>query len=160
MKAHLSDEELAEWLRGCAVEAESHLRECADCRAEAEALRAAIRVGRQWVGTRAERNQVFWMRQQRLIRERIEHRPPGFLPRGLVLATAAVVLCVMLFLTRSPRPTVPAGNDDADNVLLQQVESEVAQDYPSALAPAVLLSQERSAALSAGTAPNLNRTNR
>jgi len=160
MKPHLSEQEMAEWLLGSSTEAERHFRDCPDCYAEAEALRARIRLGRQWVNTKADRTEVFWARQRRLIQERIAHRQSVCFLRRAVLAAAAVLLCAALLLTRSPQPPVLAGDDAADNALLQQVESDVARDYPSALAPAVLLRQERSAALAAWAAQNPNRNHR
>jgi hypothetical protein len=49
-----------------------------------------------------------------------------------------------------------ANNDAADDVLLQQVQSDIERDYPAALAPAVLIDEERNSALSASAKRNSN----
>ena len=49
-----------------------------------------------------------------------------------------------------------ANNDAADDVLLQQVQSDIGRDYPAALAPAVLIDEERNSALSAGAKQSSN----
>ena len=63
---------------------------------------------------------------------------------------AAMVLVVSAaFLLTRPQPVQHANNDAADDVLLQQVQSDLGRDYPAALAPAVLIDEERNSALSA-----------
>ena len=152
MNPHLSEQELAEWLTGRSEQAESHFGHCPVCRAEAETLRAGIQLGRKQIQAAAQRDEAFWTRQRWQIREGMTRRRSALLLRRMALLATAVVLCAWLLLNRSPQPAAPAGNDEADSILLQQVQSEVAQDYPSALAPAVLLSQERAAAQPAARA--------
>jgi hypothetical protein len=159
MTPHLSEHEMAEWLLTGRTEAEGHLSGCPACYAEAERLRSAIRLGRQWVVNTAARDRQFWTRQRLSIRDRMARRQSAVLWRR-ALTAAAVLLCAALLLLRSPHSMPPVANDEADNALLQQVENDVAQDYPSALAPVALLTQERSAALTGRVTQDLDQTNR
>ena len=91
-----------------------------------------------------------------MIRQRLARH--HFAPYVRWVATAAMVLVVSaaLLLTRAPQPAQQANNDAADDVLLQQVQSDLGRDYPAALAPAVLIDVERNSALSASAKQNSN----
>ena len=60
-----------------------------------------------------------------------------------------VLVVSAAFLLTRPQPVQRANNDAADDVLLQQVQSDLGRDYPAALTPAVLIDEERNSALSA-----------
>ena len=131
-------------------------RVCDACRAEAEGVRTAISDCRELAQQAAEHDEIFWARQRLAIRQRLaRHR---FVPHLRWVATAAMVLVVSaaLLLTRAPQPVQQANNDAADDVLLQQVQSDLGRDYPAALAPAVLIDEERNSALSASAKQSSN----
>ena len=58
-----------------------------------------------------------------------------------------MVLIAALFLTRTPNPPQNSATEDADNALLQEVQGDLAREVPRALAPAVLIAEERNAIL-------------
>ena len=55
----------------------------------------------------------------------------------------ALVLITAIFLTRTPNPPQNKATEDADKVLLQEVQRDLAREVPEALAPAVLIAEER-----------------
>jgi hypothetical protein len=67
-----------------------------------------------------------------------------------------VLVVSAAFLLTRPQPVQRANDDAADDVLLQQVQSDIERDYPAALAPAVLIDEERNSALSAGAGQSSN----
>jgi hypothetical protein len=72
------------------------------------------------------------------------------------MAAMVLVVSAALLLTRAPQPVQQANNDAADDVLLQQVQSDIERNYPAALAPAVLINEERNSALSASAKRSSN----
>ena len=125
------------------------------CRAEAEGVRTAISDCRELVQQAAERDEIFWARQRLAIRQRLARH--HFVPHVRWVATAAMVLVVSAaFLLTRPQPVQRANNDATDDVLLQQVQSDLGRDYPAALAPAVLIDEERNSALSASAKRSSN----
>ena len=149
MNSHLNEEQFTEWLLGTNErETAEHLAACDTCRAESESLRTAIAGYREAANQAAERDAAFWARQRHTIHSR--NRSQRFVPYIRWAAAAVMVLVVLaaFVLTRSPQPAQRAKNDLSDDALLQQVENSLDRSYPAALAPAVLIDQERSRALS------------
>ena len=156
MNAHLNEQQFGELVLGTGnAEIAGHIEACDVCRAEAEGVRTAISDCRELAQQAAEHDEIFWARQRLAIRQRLaRHR---FVPHVRWVATAAMVLVVSAaFLLTRPQPVQRANNDAADDVLLQQVQSDLGRDYPAALAPAVLIDEERNSALSASAKRSSN----
>ena len=157
MNAHLNEQQFGELVLGTGnAESAGHIETCDVCRAEAEGVRTAISDCRELAQQAAEHDEVFWARQRFAIRQRLAgHR---LVPQVRWVAMAAMVLVVSaaLLLTRVPQPVQQANNDAADDALLQQVQSDLGRDYPAALAPAVLIDEERNSVLSASAKQSSN----
>ena len=153
MDTHLTEEQIAERLLGADDEAAAgHLEGCARCRAEVDSSRDSISGFCRSIHAAAERDPVFWAHQRAAIRERLLQRTARF-PRWAALAAAALLLLAVLLFTRPSQVHQTASNDAADDILLQQVAGDVERDYPQALGPAVLISQERSSVLAQKAQP-------
>ncbi|MGA2991663.1 MAG: hypothetical protein ABSD88_14405 [Candidatus Korobacteraceae bacterium] len=153
MNSHLNDEQLTEWLLGTNDdEAAQHLATCNACRTEGESLRNAIAGYCESAYRAAERDEAFWAKQRLAIRSRV--RSQRFVPYVRWAAAAVMILVAFaaFMLTRSPQPAQQAKNELSDDAVLQQVENSLDRNYPTALAPAVLIDQERSRALSSTSA--------
>ena len=110
---------------------------------EAEELLQSISIFRESLHAAAEREQSFWTKQQFALRERMA--TSNWSPLHWAWATAMVViLTVAIFLARSPNTPHNYVSEDADNALLQQVQGDISREVPQALAPAVLIAEERS----------------
>jgi hypothetical protein len=154
MNSHLNEEQFAEWLLETNDrETAQHLAACSTCRAEGESLRNAIDGYRESACQTAERDEAFWARQRLAIHSRSKSQ--RFVPYFRWAAATVMVLVVIaaFVLTRSPQPAQRAKNDLSDDALLQQVENSLDRGYPAALAPAMLIDQERSRALSSASTP-------
>ncbi len=149
MNAHLNEQQFGALILGTGSgEIAAHIDKCDACLAEVEHVRTAISAGGELVRQAAERDEIFWTRQRLAIRQRVASH--HFVPYVRWVATAAMVLVVSAaFLLTRPQPVQHANNDAADDVFLQQVQSDLGRDYPAALAPAVLIDEERNSALSA-----------
>jgi len=156
MNAHLNEQQFGESILGTGnEEIARHIEACGLCRAEAEGVRTAISDCRELAREGAERDEIFWTRQRLAIRQQLAR--PHFVPHVRWVAMAAMVLVVSAaFLLTRPQPMQRANHDAADDVLLQQVQSDLGRDYPAALAPAVLIDKERNAALSASAERSSN----
>ena len=157
MNAHLNEQQFGELVLGTGnAEIAKHIGMCDECRVEAEGVRTAISDCRESAQQAAEHDEIFWARQRLAIRQRLARN--RFIPHVRWVAMAAMVLVVSaaLLLTRSPQPVQQANNDAADDVLLQQVQSDIERNYPTALAPAVLINEERNSALSASAKRSSN----
>lgn len=149
---HLDEREFAECMLGTAGErARLHLESCVACRAETSAAKLAVADYRQAVLARTAHDEWFWLRQRHSIRRRLTgiHRRPVL--RWAATAAMVLVVCAAAMLTPSPRPVQQASNEAAEELLLQQVQSDLGRGYPLALAPAARIDQERSSVLAAGT---------
>ncbi len=138
---HLSDDELAQWLSGDAtVEGRAHVDECAECRAEAMALRDGI--SRYALALRGQAEGRMQGRPVRVTRM-LATRRLGWAGVALALLLAAPAAWVM-------RPHAgPAGQNGAgtqtaeepsqikmsDDELLDAVDRDLDRDVPQALAP-------------------------
>jgi hypothetical protein len=157
MSAHLNEQQFGDLILGTSNTATArHIEVCDVCRAEAETVRIAISRYRESVRQSAERDEIFWVRQRLAIkRRRARHHFAPYI-RWFAMAAMVLVVSAAFLVTRTPRPARLANTDEADNVLLQGVQSDVERDYPAALAPAVLIDEERNSALSASAEPSSN----
>lgn len=158
---HADEDQIAAWMLGVGSEEVSrHLETCGTCRAEADELRTGIGQFAASVHRLADRDSLFWSQQRFAIGSHLPANRPIRLLRWAWTAVVALVLAAMLLVTRAPRPQQQANGDVADDVLLQQVQSDIEQDFATALAPAVLISQERSATESTRVPADIGRPQR
>ena len=143
MSKHLSEDQITEWLLGASDDFVSrHLEMCDACSAEAERLRNTISCFRDSIHATAQRDHIFWTNQQLAMGQRASARG-WYSLRWAWVAAMAMVLIAALFLTRAPNPPQNTATEDADNALLQEVQGDLAREVPKALAPAVLIAEER-----------------
>jgi hypothetical protein len=117
-----------------------HLETCRACSVAAEELRSTISCFRDLIRAAAQRDNSFWREQQLAIREQVSDWYP--LHWAWVVAMVMVLITAVL-LTRTPTPPQNKGTEDADKALLQEVQGDLAREVPKALAPAVLIAEER-----------------
>jgi hypothetical protein len=140
---HLSQDQITEWVLGTSDEfALRHLETCEACSVEAAELRRTISSFRDSIHATAQRDQSFWQNQQLAIREQVSAR--DWYPIHWAWAVAMVmVLITAIFLTRPPNSPQNYATEDADKALLQEVQGDLGREVPQALAPAVLIAEER-----------------
>ena len=143
MNNHLSEDQVTEWMLGTRDDFVSrHLAACHACSVEAEELRSTISSFRDSLHAAAQRDQSFWRSQQLAIRQEVSAR--GWYPLHWAWVAAMVmVLITAIFLTRVPNPPQNIATEDADRALLQEVQGDLGREVPQALAPAVLIAEER-----------------
>jgi hypothetical protein len=124
-----------------------HLEICRACSVAAEELRSTISRFSDSIHATAQRDNSFWREQQLAISEHASARDWYPLHWAWV-AAMAMVLITAIFLTRPPNPPQNKATEDADKVLLQEVQRDLGREFPEALAPAVLIAQERNEILS------------
>ncbi|MBZ5538064.1 MAG: hypothetical protein LAO31_19085 [Acidobacteriia bacterium] len=144
MSNHLSRDQVTEWVSGTNEEGvKLHLEACDVCRFEVERVRATLAGFHDSVHALAQRDDSFWRRQQFAIRERLSVKS-WFPSASWVWATAMlVVLVASLLMMRTSRIPRYGTTEAADEILLQEVQGDIAREYPEALAPAVLIAEER-----------------
>jgi hypothetical protein len=103
-------------------------------------LRSTISCFRDSIHAAAQRDDSFWREQQLAIRGRVSDWYP--LHWAWVVAMVMVLITAIL-LTRAPNPPQNQATEDADKALLQEVQGDLAREVPEALAPAVLIAEER-----------------
>jgi hypothetical protein len=119
-----------------------HLATCPACSAAVEELRSAITGFRDAIHATAQRDQSFWRNQQLAIRQQAS--ASGWYPLHWAWVAAMVmVLITAVFLMRAPNPNQNTATEDADNALLLEVQGDLGREVPKALAPAVLIAEER-----------------
>ncbi len=134
MKQHLSPQQINQWVVGerC-TEAQQHMLDCPECRAEAVRLEGALGdfrgAVRRWSnGELCAPPQIDWEKS----------RPGSWLGwRNLAMLAAAVILCLaaVLFATRFT-PSHPATDTAATDVaLLKQINAEVSETVPGPMQP-------------------------
>lgn len=151
IRAHLTDEELAQALTSPGKALLAHLDLCDDCRSEVERLRRVLE--RQ----SAESNppQEFWQQQRMRIWQRIQAKEssPARAPHLAWAALAAMLALGGLWISdaRTPEQTAPVTSHSQidDDELMVAVERIGQTDMPEALEPASLLARE----MSKGTKP-------
>ena len=129
MTAHLNDERLAQWVLGDHdADAAHHLAHCDACRASVVEVGTYIGNYRDAVLSGSDRAQIFWAKQRRAVHERLRERRLIPVLRWAYAATMVLVLCAAFLVTRMPRPQRQVVTpDSADDVLLQQIENDVAR---------------------------------
>ena len=147
MNKHLSEDQITDLVLGNSDEfVFRHLEACQVCSGEAEELLRTISSFRDSIHAAAQREQSFWKSQQLALRERLSAR--DWYPLHWAWAVAMVMVLIMaIFLTRTPNAPQIYPSEDADKALLQEVQGDLAREVPEALAPAVLIAEERSAIL-------------
>jgi hypothetical protein len=145
---HLSEDQITDWMLGARDNFVSrHLETCHACFVAAEELRSTISCFRDSIHATAQRDNSFWREQQLAISEHASARDWYPIHWAWVVAMA-MVLITAIFLTRPPNPPQNKATEDADKVLLQEVQRDLGREFPEALAPAVLIAQERNEILS------------
>jgi hypothetical protein len=140
---HLSEDQITQWVLGTRDEyVLRHLESCEVCSREVEGLGNATTSFRDSIRAAAQRDRSFWQSQQLAIRERLSARDWYPLHWAWV-AAMIMVLIAAIFLTHPPKAPQNSASEDADNALLQEVQSDLGRDVPQALAPAVLIAEER-----------------
>ena len=148
MNNHLSEDQTTEWALGTSDEhVFRHLETCAACAREADELRSALAGFRDAVHTTAGRDASFWKSQQLAVSERLSTQDWYPLHWAWVVAMV-VVLITAILLIRTPNVPKNRVSEDADNALLQAVQRDLSREVPEALAPAVLIAEERNEILS------------
>ncbi|MGD0130227.1 MAG: hypothetical protein ABSF46_33335 [Terriglobia bacterium] len=143
MNNHLSENQITEWALGTSDEhVLRHLETCSACSREVEELRSALAGFRDGVHASARRDLGFWRSLQLAVCERLPAQDWYPLHWAWVLAMV-VVLITAILLTRAPSVPKNYLSEDADNALLQAVQGDLSRDVPQALAPAVLIAEER-----------------
>jgi hypothetical protein len=144
MSSHLSAYQINEWIVGTdEAGAGRHLETCDACRAEAEELVRTLSCFRDSIQAAAQRDDGFWREQRLTINERLSTR--RWLPATpwIWATTVLVVLALSILLTRPPQvPQYPVP-EEADEALLQEIRSDIGRGFPEALAPAMLIAEER-----------------
>ena len=143
MNNHLSEDQVTEWMLGTRDDFVSrHLEICRACSVAAEELQSAISCFRDSIHATAQRDNSFWREQQLAISEHASAR--DWYPLHWAWAVAMVmVLITAIFLTHTPNSPQNKATEDADKALLQEVQGDLGREVPQALAPAVLIAEER-----------------
>jgi hypothetical protein len=125
---HWNETDFKQWLYGLKEE-DSHLHECAECRAELDRLRLT----RQSVLTPPEVSAEFLAAQRRSIYNRLNHATRNFAPlRWALSATMLLVLVAGLTLPRFRNSSVTLTNDEQLFTDLAAIEQT---DEPKAIQP-------------------------
>jgi len=144
---HLSEDQITEWALGtCDEFVLRHLQMCRGCSLQAEELRSALSGFRDALQAAAQRDQSFWKNQQVAFREWVSTKD-WYPMHWAWLVAMVMVLITAIFLTRTPNTPRNYPSDDADSALLNAVQGDLSREVPQALAPAVLIAEERNAIL-------------
>ena len=151
MNNHLTEDQITEWMLGTRDALVSrHLETCDACSVEAKEWRGAISSFRDSIHATAQRDQSFWRGLHLALREQVAAR--DWYPLHWAWAVAMVMVLIMaVFLTRTPNTPQNYASEEADKALLQEVQGDLAREVPQALAPAVLIAEERNEILTKKT---------
>lgn len=149
MKPHWNEDEFAENMIDSGARAQSHLEECADCRAEVEQFDDFVRDFRDSAHDAAERPQFFWNAQQTAIRARVEARSKSYsIWWALTSAAALAALAIAMLIPGSkPQPqmhsaTATQTHVDQDELLMRQVDESLMSNVAEPLEPAGLIASD------------------
>lgn len=165
MNQHLSEEQIARWLvEGPAREDAAHARDCEACRSRLAEARFPLSNFREaWIGWSEAQDS----RQPETLTLDPARRRPVSLAWAAGLALAAFLAAVFftarpLFEHHAQEQTAVAHTPDApvsDAVLMQQVDEEVSEAVPDALAPLTdLVSWQSAGAVAQGTSSSTPQT--
>lgn len=132
---HLNDEQIAASVIETDPGLAAHLRDCAECSAKAERLRASLTGFGEFVRQNADRANTFWWRQ------RAASPAPRVPLTRWALATAAAVVAIaastslMHKTEQKPVVLMPAVQQMSDEALLREVQNDSQREYPDAFAP-------------------------
>jgi len=154
MNRHPSVDQVTEWLLGSSEKSVSHhLEACDVCRVEAESLRTALSAFRDSIHAMAQRDERFWKGQQLAITQRLTSKRWLQSPYWSWAAVSLMVMIAAALLIRTPKFPHQSTVEDQDEILLQEVQGDIGLEFPEALAPAVLIAQERNKILTRKTNP-------
>jgi hypothetical protein len=157
MNIHLNEKQITDATLGLAEEpALRHLERCQECRSQVEATVALVTGFSRHARREAERDDLFWARQESAILERTSQNEHATSRRAMRFAwrmTAAATFAALLVLWVSlgsrdrnlpvpPENPVIASEHESDELLLRQVEAALERRTPVALAPAEVLTRE------------------
>ena len=144
MGSHLSRDQITECMVSGNQEAVAgHLETCDACRAEVDELQRTLACFRDSIHAAAQRDDGLWRKQRLTLSERLSTKRwfPS-IPWNWA-AAAVLVLIAGVVLTRSPNPPQRPAREEADDALLREVQMDLGRGFPEALAPAVLIAEER-----------------
>lgn len=145
---HSSEDAISAYLAGIAEREDAdHVAGCLDCYARVERARIEMEQLRNAAQKLASRPEQFWNRQRAAIMDRLPDARPRFDRRwlwapGAALAAMAVVLVVLLWPAQVRQP-LQRPQEINDDVLLSEIQSELARPVPRALEPVTLLVRAR-----------------
>lgn len=136
MSEHLSAGQIAGWTAGeRSPELECHLRECAACRSQIDEFQTVLAGFRSSVRG--------WTEAQYAASKRPAWRPestPRVQPRLYWAAAAALCALIALLVSHGSAPfSGEAHSSTTDAALMRQVDTEVSQTVPDAMAPLMKL---------------------
>jgi len=139
MNSHLTDEQLNEWILGQAgSDVTRHLDQCPACRHEGEELKQALDGFRDSIHQAAGDYRMRWWapaEREHPAWSRLMAQPWAY------AATVALILVVSVVLLRFDRRRSPhpVAHTIGENEILMQIQADVSDDVPNALAPGELL---------------------
>jgi hypothetical protein len=148
MTPHLKDAEFTRAILDDDASARQHLAECTTCRAEHEAFAHTLASLSEWSAAAAQRDDVFWARQQARIAALIAMQPAVCIPIPRIAWAVAAALIIMAAVLLSPTAHPPqVARADPDHELLLAIERSLDRDLTPALEPAAVLAEEMNQAL-------------
>jgi len=139
MKGHLSEEQLSEWISGTVgSDVRRHLETCAICRREAEGLKQALGGFRDSIRATAEAYKAPWRAPAQSERPAWRRFMAQRWAYAVVMAAILVVSVILLRVDHRRASRSTAGTL-GENEILMQVQADVDQTVPGALAPGELL---------------------
>jgi anti-sigma factor RsiW len=152
-KQHCNEDAITAYLLGMAGrEDANHVDACLDCYARVERARIEMEQMRSAAKNLASRPEHFWVRQRRAIMERATPAKRTSFRHWIWAPSAALgilALVLLLHLPMTHSTTMPdnrpiaKSQQDADDLLLQEIQSDLQRPVPRALQPATLLVQAR-----------------
>ena len=145
MNAHLSNDELTDILLGTPrVGTEAHIQSCPECRKETDDVARSLRSFKTWTHEQAAVREpalhVFTVTSLKETRSFV-----NWFSWSAVLSLIVIALALMIAPKPRTNPNMPQSiaQPDADDALLLQVQQELDNSVPRALAPAAVLTAER-----------------